>query len=116
MVGSLATASEVLAAGKRHRQKSGSKLKETKHTSKNISLISISAEQGRHLSYQRGKRNTNPNTSLIKIEGADTQEHAKFYCGRFLRSNESYLDTAAGVILKVQQGILIVFGGIQERR
>ena len=25
--------------------------------------------RGRHVSYQRGKRNTNPNTSLIKIEG-----------------------------------------------
>lgn len=29
--------------------------------------------RGKHLSYQRGKRNTNPNTSLLQIEGvADT--------------------------------------------
>jgi large subunit ribosomal protein L35Ae len=30
------------------------------------------------LSYQRGKRNTNPNTSLIKIEGVDTTDAAKY--------------------------------------
>ncbi|KAG9711961.1 hypothetical protein KCU75_g24924, partial [Aureobasidium melanogenum] len=32
--------------------------------------------KGRHLSYQRGKRNTNPNTSLIKIEGVDDSKAA----------------------------------------
>lgn len=53
------------------------------YTDENIDLNSLSGKQGRHLSYQRGKRNTNPNTSLIKIEGADTQEHANFYCGKF---------------------------------
>jgi hypothetical protein len=34
--------------------------------------------RGRHLSYQRGKRNTNPNTSLIKIEGVDDTNAAKY--------------------------------------
>jgi large subunit ribosomal protein L35Ae len=33
--------------------------------------------RGRHLSYQRGKRNTNPGTSLIKIEGVDDTNAAK---------------------------------------
>jgi large subunit ribosomal protein L35Ae len=39
-------------------------------------------EQGKHLSYQRGKRNTNPNTSLIKIEGVDDPKAASFYLGK----------------------------------
>ncbi|KAL1991625.1 hypothetical protein VTN49DRAFT_4933 [Thermomyces lanuginosus] len=38
--------------------------------------------KGRHLSYQRGKRNTNPNTSLIKIEGVDDTNAARFYLGK----------------------------------
>ncbi|EED12334.1 60S ribosomal protein L35Ae [Talaromyces stipitatus ATCC 10500] len=38
--------------------------------------------KGRHLSYQRGKRNTNPNTSLIKIEGVDDVNAANFYLGK----------------------------------
>ncbi|KAJ9662966.1 60S ribosomal protein L33B [Coniosporium apollinis] len=37
---------------------------------------------GKHLSYQRGKRTTNPNTSLLKIEGVDTTEAARFYEGK----------------------------------
>ncbi|KAK4621401.1 60S ribosomal protein L33-A [Fulvia fulva] len=38
--------------------------------------------KGKHLSYQRGKRNTNPNTSLIKIEGVDEPKGASFYLGK----------------------------------
>ncbi|KAI1617717.1 50S ribosomal protein L35Ae [Exophiala viscosa] len=38
--------------------------------------------KGKHLSYQRGKRNTNPNTSLLKIEGVDDTNAAKFYLGK----------------------------------
>ncbi|KAK5154374.1 60S ribosomal protein L33B [Oleoguttula sp. CCFEE 6159] len=38
--------------------------------------------RGRHLSYQRGKRNTNPGTSLIKIEGVDDTKAANFYLGK----------------------------------
>lgn len=38
--------------------------------------------KGRHLSYQRGKRNTNPGTSLIKIEGVDDTKAANFYLGK----------------------------------
>ncbi|KAH7051279.1 putative 60S ribosomal protein L33-B [Macrophomina phaseolina] len=40
------------------------------------------ANGGRHLSYQRGKRNTNPNTSLIQIEGVDNAQDAAFYNGK----------------------------------
>jgi hypothetical protein len=40
-------------------------------------LIGI-CNRGRHLSYQRGKRNTNPGTSLIKIEGVDDTNAAKY--------------------------------------
>ncbi|KAL2386523.1 hypothetical protein RJZ90_000660 [Blastomyces dermatitidis] len=38
--------------------------------------------RGRHLSYQRGKRATNPNTSLIKLEGVDDTKAANFYLGK----------------------------------
>ncbi|OJD14115.1 60S ribosomal protein L33-A [Emergomyces pasteurianus Ep9510] len=37
---------------------------------------------GRHLSYQRGKRVTNPNTSLIKLEGVEDSKAANFYLGK----------------------------------
>jgi len=38
--------------------------------------------KGKHLSYQRGKRNTNPNVSLLQIEGVADTEAATFYCGK----------------------------------
>ncbi|CAK4017924.1 60S ribosomal L33-B [Lecanosticta acicola] len=38
--------------------------------------------KGKHLSHQRGKRNTNPGTSLIKIEGVDDPKAASFYLGK----------------------------------
>jgi large subunit ribosomal protein L35Ae len=34
------------------------------------------------LSYQRGKRNTNPNTSLVQIEGVEDSKAASFYLGK----------------------------------
>jgi large subunit ribosomal protein L35Ae len=34
--------------------------------------------RGRHLSYQRGRHNTHPKTSLIKIEGVDDTAAAKY--------------------------------------
>ncbi|PLN82328.1 60S ribosomal protein L35Ae [Aspergillus taichungensis] len=38
--------------------------------------------RGRHLSYQRSKRQVNPNTSLIKIDGVDNTDAANFYLGK----------------------------------
>lgn len=38
--------------------------------------------KGRHLSYQRGKRNSNPNVSIIKIEGVNAKEDTQFYLGK----------------------------------
>ena len=38
--------------------------------------------KGRHLGYQRGKRNTNPNVSLLALEGVDSSEAAEFYLGK----------------------------------
>ncbi|CAI7671258.1 unnamed protein product [Penicillium manginii] len=38
--------------------------------------------KGRHLSYQRAKHTTNPNTSLVKIEGVDDPKAASFYLGK----------------------------------
>lgn len=39
--------------------------------------------RGRHLSYQRGKRNTTPGTSLIQIEGVNNTEAAKYVLQRY---------------------------------
>ncbi|KAF5095907.1 hypothetical protein D0Z03_001725 [Geotrichum reessii] len=38
--------------------------------------------KGKHLSYQRSKHVTNPNVSLVSIEGVNTPEEAKFYLGK----------------------------------
>ena len=38
--------------------------------------------RGKHVSYTRGKRNTSPSISLIKIEGCDTIKDAEFYLGK----------------------------------
>ncbi|ODV86745.1 hypothetical protein CANARDRAFT_27147 [[Candida] arabinofermentans NRRL YB-2248] len=38
--------------------------------------------KGKHISYQRSKNITNPDTSLIKIEGVAGTEDAKFYLGK----------------------------------
>jgi len=38
--------------------------------------------KGRHISYQRGKRNTNPGTSLLQLEGVDSSEAAQWYAGK----------------------------------
>jgi len=41
-------------------------------------MLTWDVNRGRHLSYQRGKRNTNPGTSLIQIEGVENTEAAKY--------------------------------------
>jgi ribosomal protein L35AE/L33A len=41
-------------------------------------MLTWDGHRGRHLSYQRGKRNTNPGTSLIQIEGVENTEAAKY--------------------------------------
>lgn len=46
------------------------------------SRADCNTHRGKHLSYQRGKRNTNPNTSLIKVEGVDDAKAATFYLGK----------------------------------
>ena len=38
--------------------------------------------RGKHVSFTRGKRNSKPNTSLIKIEGCDSPKDAEFYLGK----------------------------------
>ena len=38
--------------------------------------------RGKHISFTRGKRNSSPSTSLIKIEGCDTIQGAEFYLGK----------------------------------
>ncbi|ORZ21575.1 ribosomal protein L35Ae-domain-containing protein [Absidia repens] len=38
--------------------------------------------KGRVLGYERAKRNQNPNTSLIQVEGVQTTKDAQFYLGK----------------------------------
>ncbi|KAI4695154.1 60S ribosomal protein L33A [Alternaria hordeiaustralica] len=38
--------------------------------------------KARHVSYQRGKRNTNPNVSLLALEGVDSTQDAQWYLGK----------------------------------
>jgi hypothetical protein len=38
--------------------------------------------RGKHISFTRGKRNSSPSTSLIKIEGCDSIQDADFYLGK----------------------------------
>ncbi|KAF2861861.1 ribosomal protein L35Ae [Piedraia hortae CBS 480.64] len=38
--------------------------------------------KGKHVSYQRGKRNTNPGTSLLLIEGVHDRKDTAFYLGK----------------------------------
>ncbi|KAK3713885.1 60S ribosomal protein L33B [Vermiconidia calcicola] len=38
--------------------------------------------KGKHISFQRGKKTQNPNTSLIMIEGVDNPKAASFYLGK----------------------------------
>ncbi|KAF7998736.1 hypothetical protein OXX80_004234 [Metschnikowia pulcherrima] len=38
--------------------------------------------KGKHVSYQRSKSVTNPNVSLIQLEGVQTPKEAKFYLGK----------------------------------
>lgn len=47
-----------------------------------LKILTYPACRGKHLSYQRGKRNTNPDTSLIKIEGVEDPKAASFYLGK----------------------------------
>ncbi|KAA8902142.1 hypothetical protein DIURU_002936 [Diutina rugosa] len=45
-------------------------------------LTNIVYVKGKHLSYQRSKNVTNPNVSLIQIEGVANPTDAKFYLGK----------------------------------
>ncbi|EMD70123.1 hypothetical protein COCC4DRAFT_135833 [Bipolaris maydis ATCC 48331] len=38
--------------------------------------------KGRHVSYQRSKRNSNPNISLLQLEGVESTKDAEWYLGK----------------------------------
>ena len=40
--------------------------------------------KGRIMGHQRGKRNTYPKTTLVRIEGVDSTKDAQFYLGKVL--------------------------------
>lgn len=62
------------------RSPSNNSLQITREARRTIRLTSFYTVyvKGKHLSYQRGKRNTNPNTSLVKIEGVDDPKAAQY--------------------------------------
>ena len=47
-----------------------------------ILLIEAVYVKARHVGYQRGKRNTNPNVSLLTLDGVSNTEEAKWYLGK----------------------------------
>jgi hypothetical protein len=54
------------------------RLRTTDYKQSDGAMLTWNIHRGRHLSYQRGKRNTNPGTSLIQIEGVENTEAAKY--------------------------------------
>lgn len=68
-----------------HHTKKGSFCVYTKFSSTDQYIMSEQHRlfcRGKHISYQRAKRTTNPDVSLIKIEGCDTPAEAQFYLGK----------------------------------
>jgi Ribosomal protein L35Ae len=61
-------------------------------------LLICCLHRGRHLSYQRGKRNTNPGTSLIKIEGVDDTKAAKYVLKGCTGVKDSADSSAASIL------------------
>lgn len=47
-----------------------------------ILLIRAVYVKARHVGYQRGKRNTNPNVSLLTLDGVSNTDEAKWYLGK----------------------------------
>jgi ribosomal protein L35AE/L33A len=47
-----------------------------------VRTVTDSMHRGKHISYQRGKRNTTPGTSLLKLEGVDSTDSAQWYAGK----------------------------------
>lgn len=73
--------------------------------------------KGKHISYQRGKRNTNPGTSLIKIEGVDDPKAASFYLGKRIAYVYRGKKEIRGTKIRVIWGkVTRPHGTCQERR
>jgi len=58
--------------------------------------------KGRHVTFQRAKRTQKPSTSILKLEGVDTIEAARFYEGKKVayvyRAQKQKLGTKVRVI------------------
>ncbi|KAF1946126.1 60S ribosomal protein L33-A [Clathrospora elynae] len=59
--------------------------------------------KGRHVSYQRGKRNTNPNVSLLQLEGVSSSVDAEWYLGK-----------RVAYVYRVSSGNRVVWGKIRR--
>lgn len=69
--------------GRRSKGNGGIGVETTDYRQFDGAMLTWDVHRGRHLSYQRGKRNTNPGTSLIQIEGVENTEAAK-YVGKLI--------------------------------
>ncbi|RII08913.1 60S ribosomal protein L33 [Alternaria sp. MG1] len=63
--------------------------------------------KARHVSYQRGKRNTNPNVSLLTLEGVDNTQDAQWYLGKRV----AYVYRVAG---SKEDGPRVIWGKIRR--
>ncbi|KAB2103320.1 hypothetical protein AG0111_0g8301 [Alternaria gaisen] len=63
--------------------------------------------KARHISYQRGKRNTNPNVSLLTLEGVDNTQDAQWYLGKRV----AYVYRVAG---SKEDGPRVIWGKIRR--
>jgi len=65
--------------------------------------------RGKHISFTRGKRNSSPSTSLIKIEGCDSIQDTQFYLGKRIayvyKVRASTLLSACSLTVQAQRAI-----------
>lgn len=59
-------------------------------------LTRIATDRARHLGYQRGRHTQHPRTSLVKIEGVDSTQDAKYDFGHGTRGRNPSVHGSSG--------------------